>query len=604
MLNIRNFSIIAHIDHGKSTLADRLLEFTHTLAPNEMREQVLDSMDLEREHGVTIKAHHIRMNYRAKDGKDYILNLIDTPGHVDFSYEVSRSLAACEGVILLVDGSQGVEAQTVAHLQEAKKQNLTILPAINKVDLKNVDVEGTRHQIIELMSSMSLTNQLTDPQTILQVSAKKGIGIEEVLEAIVHQIPPPSGDPKGPLKALIFDSVFDRFRGVILHLRVYDGEVKTGMEIELFSSEKRYEVIEVGHFRMGHLSSPLLHTGEVGYLVCGMRDLQEARVGETVVESKKRPLVPLPGYEEAKPMVYMGLYPAQGEEVENLEKALQRLQLNDSALVYQSESSPALGYGFRCGFLGHFHSEIVQERLEREFGLTLIATLPSVRYRVLKRDGSILEIENPSQLPPLKEVLGLEEPFVLVEILSPGDSIGNVLGLCHERRGVQREIRNLNQTRVVLSFELPLCEVIVDFHDRLKSVTRGYGSFDYHWLGYRPADLVRLDILINGVMVDALSTILHKEKAYHWGQQLTKTLRKSIPRQAFEVVIQAAIGKKVISATRIAPFRKDVTAKCYGGDITRKRKLWDKQKVGKKRMKKIGRVEIPQEAFLAALKME
>jgi GTP-binding protein LepA len=603
MLKIRNFSIIAHIDHGKSTLADRLLELTQTLSPKEMREQVLDSMDLEREHGVTIKAHHIRMNYKAKDGKKYTLNLIDTPGHVDFSYEVSRSLAACEGVILLVDGSQGVEAQTVAHLHQAQKLNLTIIPIINKIDIQNANIEGTEHQIEELFSSAEFGVR-SEEYEILKVSARDGTGVEEVLETIIQKIPPPTGDSKGPLKALIFDSVFDRFRGVVLHLRIVDGEIRKGMDIELFSSGKRYEALETGHFRMGYRSAPSLKAGEVGYLICGMKNIHEAKVGETVIESKRRPSESLPGYEEAKPMIFMGLYPAQGEEVEDLEEALQRLQLNDSSLVYQPESSPALGFGYRCGFLGRFHSEIVQERLEREFELTLIATLPSVRYRVKKKDGSEIEIENPTEIPPAQDVIQLEEPFVLVEILSPVQSLGNVMGLCHERRGIQKEMRNLNESRVVLHYELPLSEIIVDFHDRLKSVTRGYGSFDYQLIGYRPADLVRLDILINKVMVDALSTILHKDKAYHWGQNLTRRLKKAIPRQMYEVVIQAAIGKRVISSTRVAPFRKDVTAKCYGGDITRKRKLMEKQKSGKKRMKKIGRVEIPQEAFLAAIKME
>jgi GTP-binding protein LepA len=591
---IRNFCIIAHIDHGKSTLADRLLEATHTLEAREMREQVLDAMDLERERGITIKAHSIRMRYRAQDGQNYILNLIDTPGHVDFSYEVSRSLAACEGAILVVDATQGVEAQTISNLYQAVAANLVIIPVINKIDLASAEVEKVKHQILELVGCPE--------EEILIASAKEGIGIKEILEQIVQRIPPPKGNAQDPLRALIFDAVFDSYRGAVPYIRVVDGELRPGMWISLYSNEKRYEVAEVGTFRLKMEPKETLSAGEVGYVVAGIRELSDARIGDTITEAERRCAVPLPGYKVVKPMVYSGLYPTDPGGYEPLRDALLKLKLNDASLSYDPETSTALGFGFRCGFLGLLHLEIVQERLEREFDLSLVTTVPTVACRVVKTDGSVEIIENPSWLPSLGEIQAIEEPFVAARILTPAEYIGNLMKLCLERRGIYKTMEYLDPTRVFLSYELPLSEILFDFYDKLKSVSRGYASLDYEFKDYRKSELAKLDILINGDPVDALSAIIHREKALEWGRSLVTKLRKIIPRQLFEVVIQAAIGSRVIARESVKPLRKNVTAKCYGGDITRKRKLLEKQKEGKRRMKQVGNVEIPQEAFLAVLR--
>lgn len=592
---IRNFCIIAHIDHGKSTLADRLLEATHTLEAREMREQVLDDMDLERERGITIKAHSIRMAYRAGDGNEYTLNLIDTPGHVDFSYEVSRSLAACEGAILVVDATQGVEAQTISNLYQAVAANLAIIPVINKIDLASAEVEKVRHQIVELVGC--------PPETILQASAKEGIGIEAILEQIVQRVPAPKGRADDPLRALIFDAVFDSYRGAVPYIRVVDGEVRPGMWITLWSTGKRYEAAEVGTFRLRMEPKGALSAGEVGYVIAGLRDLADARIGDTITGADCRCEVPLPGYKEAKPMVFAGLYPTDPGGYELLRDALLKLKLNDASLSYEPETSTALGFGFRCGFLGLLHMEIVKERLEREFDLSLITTVPNVAYQITKTDGSVELIENPNKLPSLVAIQAIEEPFVTAQVLTPAEYIGNLMKLCLDRRGIYKSMEYLDPTRVLLSYELPLSEILFDFYDKLKSVSRGYASLDYELKDYRSSKLVKLDILINGDPVDALSTIIHQEKAVVWGRELVAKLRKIIPRQLFEVVIQASIGSRVIARESVKPLRKNVTAKCYGGDITRKRKLLEKQKEGKRRMKQVGNVEIPQEAFLAVLKV-
>ena len=591
---IRNFCIIAHIDHGKSTLADRLLEATHTLEAREMREQVLDAMDLERERGITIKAHPIRMAYRAGDGKDYVLNLIDTPGHVDFSYEVSRSLAACEGALLVVDATQGVEAQTISNLYQAVAANLVILPIINKIDLASAEAEKVRHQIVELVGCPE--------EDILLASAKEGIGIGAVLEQIVRKVPPPKGRSEDPLRALIFDAIFDAYRGAVPYIRVVDGEVRPGMWVSLCSNDNRYEVAEVGTFRLRMEPKDALAAGEVGYVIAGIRELADARTGDTITEADRRCEVPLPGYKKAKPMVFAGLYPTDSGGYELLRDALLKLKLNDASLSYVPETSTALGFGFRCGFLGLLHMDIVKERLEREFGLSLITTVPNVAYRIRETDGTVVLIENPSKLPDPVAIDLIEEPFVTAQILTPAEYIGNLMKLCLDRRGTYKSMEYLDPTRVLLFYELPLAEILFDFYDKLKSVSRGYASLDYELKDYRESDLVKLDILINGDPVDALSAIIHEEKAVVWGRELVTKLRKIIPRQLFEVVIQAAIGSRVIARESVKPLRKNVTAKCYGGDITRKRKLLEKQKEGKRRMKQVGNVEIPQEAFLAVLR--
>ena len=590
---IRNFSIIAHIDHGKSTLADRLLEYTGTVPAPKMREQVLDRMDLERERGITIKAKAVRLWYESREGTSYLLNLIDTPGHVDFTYEVSRALSACEGALLVVDASQGVQAQTLANLHLALEHNLTVIPVINKIDLPIADVAAVRQQMEE-------THLIETSGTIL-CSAKEGTGTREVFEAIVASIPPPQGDPKAPLKALVFDSWFDPFHGVIAMIRVVDGCVQPGLSIYLMSTGATFEVRQVGVFSPEMQPVAMLQAGEVGYCMAGMKDIRQVRVGETITEADRPASTALPGFREVRPMVFAGLYPVEGGEYLRLKEALEKLRLNDSAFTVEPESSAALGFGFRCGFLGLLHLEIVQERLEREFDLELLTTAPTVVYRIRLTDGRTLEIDNPSRLPSRERVSVIEEPYIRAVIMAPGEHIGPVLALCQEKRGVRVGLEYLQERRAVLTYDLPLAEVVLDFYDRLKSLTRGYGSLDYELIDYREGDLVKLDILVNGEPVDALSAIVERDQAYQRGRQLVARLRELIPRQLFEVVLQAAIGGKVIARESIKPLRKQVTAHLYGGDVTRKRKLLERQKEGKKRMKQLGRVEIPQEAFMAVL---
>jgi GTP-binding protein LepA len=596
MDHIRNFSIIAHIDHGKSTLADRLLERTGTLSARQMSDQVLDSMDLERERGITIKAKAVRLTHRAADGREFILNLIDTPGHVDFSYEVSRSLSACEGAVLVVDAVQGVEAQTLANVHLAMRNNLAIVPVINKIDLPSADPGKVRTQLEEILA--------LDGSEAIPVSAKYGQGIEEILEGIVARIPSPKGDPAASLKALIFDSWFDSYQGVIVYVRLYDGCVAPGMRIQLMSAGTIFEVSQVGVFTPAMRSVDRLTAGEVGYIIAGIRDVRLSRVGETVTEADRPTASPLPGFREVRPMVFAGLYPVESQDYLNLKGALEKLQLNDASFSFTPETSLALGFGFRCGFLGLLHLEIVQERLEREFDLTLLTTAPTVVYRITQANGAVVDVENPSKLPPPQDIARVEEPFISASIMTPTEFVGPVLALCQEKRGVHKGIEYLQDARVVIAYELPLNEIVLDFYDRLKSVSRGYASFDYDFLEYRESPLVKLDILVNGEAVDALSFIIHKDYAQARGRVLAERMRELIPRQLFEVVIQAAIGSKVIARERIAPLRKAVTAKCYGGDITRKRKLLAKQAEGKRRMKLVGRVEIPQEAFRALLTVE
>ncbi len=594
-LQIRNFSIIAHIDHGKSTLADRLLEKTATLTAKQMQEQVLDSMDLERERGITIKAHAVRMHYQTADGSICQFNLIDTPGHVDFTYEVSRSLAACEGAILVVDATQGVEAQTVSNLLLALNSDLVVIPVLNKIDMPAAQVAAVQQQVLDLLGG--------EAEDILQISAKEGVGVEEVMEAIVDRIPPPAGRQQEPLRALIFDSLYDQYRGVICFIRVVDGRIHKGQKIRFYSTGRLYEIEEVGHLVLNRVPAQALETGEVGYFIAGIKELAEAHVGDTVVDAEAE-VESLPGYQPLKPMVFSGLYPVVPEEYEVLRDALERLKLNDAAFSYEPETSPALGFGFRCGFLGLLHMEIVQERLDREYQVEIITTLPNVLYEILTKDGQLIDVDNPSLLPPAAEIDEVREPILAVQILVPREYIGAVMKICTERRGSYRNTEYLDGSRAILSFEMPLAEVVIDFYDRLKSVSRGYASFDYEHLEMRAGLLSRLDIMINSEPMDALSVIIHRDKAYEWGRQLCTKLKELIPRQMFEVVIQGSVGSKVIAREVVKPFRKNVTAKCYGGDVTRKRKLLERQKEGKKRMKQFGKVEIPQEAFLAALKME
>jgi GTP-binding protein LepA len=591
--NIRNFCIIAHIDHGKSTLADRLLEYTHTLTKRELKEQVLDAMDLERERGITIKAHFIRMDFKHKDGNEYIFNLIDTPGHVDFTYEVSRSLAAAEGALLLVDAAQGVEAQTISNLYHAVENDLVIIPVINKIDLPSAQVESVQHQIMELIGCSE--------SDIILASAKTGTGVEEIVEAIINRIPPPKGSDESPLQALIFDSSFDNYRGVVALIRVFDGTIVPGDKIKFFATKEYFEVEEVGVLRLKRVKRDRLSTGEVGYLMCGAKDVRDIRVGDTVTHQRQGTEKPLPGYRRVKPMVYSGIYPVVNQEFEDLRTSLEKLALNDSALQYEPETSTALGFGFRVGFLGLLHMEIVQERLEREFGQSIIVTTPNVVYQVITIDGKTLTIDNPTKLPDAVRIERIEEPYIRAQIITPPDYIGNVMKISNERRGILKNTSYIDPSRADIVYEFPLSEVIFDFFDKLKSVSRGYASLDYEFAGYRESNLVKLDILINGEPLDALSTIVHKERAYEQGKNLCGKLRRLIPRQMFEVIIQASIGNKVIARESVKALRKNVLAKCYGGDITRKRKLLEKQKEGKKRMKQVGRVEIPQEAFLAVL---
>jgi GTP-binding protein LepA len=593
LARIRNFSIIAHIDHGKSTLADRLLELTGTLDPRKAVDQVLDSMDLERERGITIKAHTVRILYQARDGQTYTLNLIDTPGHVDFSYEVSRSLAACEGAILVVDAAQGVEAQTLANFYLAFESNLTLVPVLNKIDLPQADVPGVTQQLVDLLGF--------GPDEPIPISAKSGVGVGDVLEAIVQRIPPPVGDGAAPLKALVFDSFYDPYQGVVTYIRVIDGRVAPGIRIQLMSNGKTFEVQQVGVFTPQMVQVDALTAGQVGFLTAGIKRVTDSRIGETITEAANPTSAPLPGFREAKPMVFSGLYPVEDTEYQALRDALEKLRLNDSAFNFEPESSIALGFGFRCGFLGLLHMEIIQERLEREFGLALIATAPSVRYRIETVQGETIEIDNPAKLPPVGDIVSMSEPYVRGSIFVPTEFMGAIYKLAQEARGVHRSVEHIGK-RVHLTFDFPLAEIIVDFYDRLKSLSRGYASFDYDFIEFRPSELVKLDILLNGDPVDALSLIVHRDKAYERGKLLAEKLKDVIPRQMFEVVIQAAIGSRVIARETVRPLRKNVTAKCYGGDITRKRKLLERQKEGKKRMKQLGRVEIPQEAFLSVLR--
>ena len=596
MEQIRNFCIIAHIDHGKSTIADRLLEKTGAVTEREAKAQVLDDMDLERERGITIKSHAIQMHYDSPGGEKYILNLIDTPGHVDFSYEVSRSLAACEGALLVVDAAQGVEAQTISNLYFALEAGLEIIPVINKIDLPSAEVEKVAHQIIDLIGC--------NDADIIKVSAKANIGIDELLEVIVNRIPPPKGDPNAPLQALIFDSKFDAYRGAVAYIRVFNGTIHTNDKIKFFAADKIMEAEEIGVLGLRKVKVDELSAGNVGYLIAGIKDVRYAKVGDTVTHSRNGSDKPLPGYKEVKPMVYSGLYPTNSEDYEGLRDALEKFKLNDSALVYQPETSAALGFGFRCGFLGLLHMEIVQERLHREYDQTIITTLPNVEYYVFNKKGEKLVVDNPAEMPPIGDIEKIEEPYIKAQIVTPSEYVGNIMKLAMDKRGIYKNTTYIDPTRADLEYEFPLSEIIFDFYDKLKSTTRGYASLDYDYLGYRESDLVKLDILLNGDPVDALSMIVHKDKAYDWGRKVCTKLKDLIPRQMFEVSIQAAIGSKVISKSVVKALRKNVLAKCYGGDITRKRKLLEKQKEGKKRMKQVGNVEIPQEAFLAVLQIE
>ncbi|MCK9279441.1 MAG: translation elongation factor 4 [Melioribacteraceae bacterium] len=593
---IRNFCIIAHIDHGKSTIADGLLEFTKTVSERESKQQLLDSMDLERERGITIKSHAIQMKYKANDGNSYILNLIDTPGHVDFTYEVSRSLAACEGAILVVDAAQGVEAQTISNLYMAIDAGLEIIPVINKIDLPSAMVDVVKKQIIELIGCKD--------EDIILASAKTRAGIGLILEDIIAKVPQPTGDENAPLQALVFDSVFDSYRGAVSYVRIFNGKLKEKDQIRYFVNGNQYLAEEVGTLRLGRIRTGELQAGNVGYLISGIKDLADSKVGDTVTHARNGAENPLPGYKDIKPMVYSGLYPTNTDEYENLRDALEKFKLNDSALSYSPETSVALGFGFRCGFLGMLHMEIVQERLEREFDQSIVTTLPNVEYWVINKKGEKVIVDNPADMPVLGDIDHVEEPYVKAQIVTPSDYVGNLMQLAIEKRGIYINTSYIDPTRADLQFEFPLSEIIFDFYDKLKSISRGYASFDYEYIGYRTSDLVKLDIMLNGEKVDALSMIVHEKKAYDWGRKVTTKLKDLIPKQMFEIAIQASIGAKVISRTNIKAMRKNVLAKCYGGDISRKRKLLEKQKEGKKRMKQVGNVEIPQEAFLAVLQID
>ena len=594
--NIRNFSIIAHIDHGKSTLADRLIEKTGTLSKREMEDQVLDNMSLERERGITIKDQAVQLDYRARDGKDYILNLIDTPGHVDFNYEVSRALAACEGALLVIDATQGIEAQTLANVYLAMEHDLELIPVINKIDLPSADPERVEKEVEDVLG--------IDASDCIRCSAKTGEGVDEILEAVVKKIPAPSGDSSAPLQALIFDSKFDSYKGVMLYIRIVNGTLRKGMKIRLMATEKVYEVTEVGVFKPALVNVDELGEGQVGFLAASIKNVRDARVGDTVTDDANPAAKPLPGYRKATPMVYCGLYPLETNDYDNLRDALETLQLNDASLFFEPETSTALGFGFRCGFLGLLHMDVIKERLEREYHLELITTAPNVIYEVVRTNGDIEMVDNPSLFPPQTVIDHVEEPYVNATIIVPKEYVGAIMELSQDRRGEYANMTYLDENRVMLHYALPLSEIIFDYFDRLKSVSRGYASLDYELSGYRPSDMVKVDILLNGEPVDALSTIVHRDRAQSRGRALVQKLRKIIPRQLFEIPIQAAIGSKIIARENISALRKDVLAKCYGGDITRKRKLLEKQKAGKKRMKQVGTVELPQEAFMAVLKMD
>ena len=593
---IRNFSIIAHIDHGKSTLADRLIEYTGTLTKREMEAQILDSMDLERERGITIKAQAVRSSYKAKNGEEYMLNFIDTPGHVDFTYEVSRALAACEGALLVIDATQGIEAQTLANVYLALDNDLEIIPVINKVDLPSADPDRVKHEIEEVIG--------IDASEAVLTSAKTGLGIEDVLEAIVAKVPAPSGISDSPLKALVFDSKFDAYKGVVLYVRVIDGRIKPGMKIKMMATNAEFEVTEVGVFKPNLVNVDSLEVGQVGFFAAAIKNVKDARVGDTVTDANNPAAEALPGYRKATPMVFCGLYPVENSDYDNLRDALEKLQLNDASLVFEPETSVALGFGFRCGFLGLLHMDVIKERLEREYNLTLITTAPNVIYQVFRTNGDVELVDNPSNFPDPTVIDHVEEPYVNATIIVPKDYVGAVMELSQEKRGEYENMTYLDETRVMIHYALPLSEIIYDYFDRLKSVTRGYASLDYELAGYRASSLVKVDILLNGEPVDALSAIVHREKAVSRGRQLVEKLRSLIPRQMFEIPVQAAIGNKVIARENVRAMRKDVLAKCYGGDNSRKRKLLEKQKEGKKRMKQVGSVELPQEAFMAILKMD
>ncbi len=595
--NIRNFCIIAHIDHGKSTLADRLIELTGVLTKREMQDQVLDNMDLERERGITIKLQSVRTTYTAKDGKEYILNLIDTPGHVDFTYEVSRSLAACEGAILVVDASQGVEAQTLANVYLALDNDLEIVPVINKIDLPSANPEMVINEIENVIGVEAHDAPL--------ISAKTGLNVDQVLEAIVNRIPAPNGDENAPTKALIFDSYYDNYKGAVAFVRVKDGSIKVGDEVDFMATGKTYTVAEVGYFGAGtYIPTNELKTGEVGYVAASIKNVSDIHVGDTITKKSNPATKPLPGYKKITPMVYCGIYPADGSDYEDLKAALEKLSLNDASLFWEPETSVALGFGFRCGFLGLLHMEIIQERIDREYDLNVITTAPSVIYKVIKTDGTKFDLYNPTDLPPAQEISKMEEPIVKADIMLPKQYVGNIMKLCQDRRGIYKDMKYMDENRVILIYEMPLNEIIYDFFDALKSRTKGYASFDYEIIGYRESDLVKLDILLNGDLIDAFSLIVHKDKAYARGRKMAEKLKTTIPRQMFEIPIQASIGGKVIARETISAMRKDVLAKCYGGDITRKKKLLEKQKEGKKKMRQLGTVDVPQEAFLSILKLD
>ncbi len=595
MKNIRNFCIIAHIDHGKSTLADRLLEFTDTLTKKELVNQVLDDMDLERERGITIKSHAIQMKYE-HNGEIYTLNLIDTPGHVDFSYEVSRSIAACEGALLVVDASQGIQAQTISNLYMALEHNLEIIPVINKIDMESANPDMVEDQIVDLIGC--------ERSEILRCSARTGLGVNEILEAIVNRIPAPKGDPDAPLQALIFDSVFNSFRGIIAYFRIINGTIRTGDLVKFYATEKEYNADEIGVLQLKQVPQNELSAGNVGYIISGIKSSREVKVGDTITHVDKPCSNAIAGFENVKPMVFAGVYPVDADDYEELRSSLEKLQLNDASLVWEPESSAALGFGFRCGFLGLLHMEIIQERLDREFNMDVITTVPNVSFKAYLTDGTVLDVHNPSGLPEQTKLDHIDEPYIIAQIISKNEYVGPIMTLCIEKRGLLKNQVYLTTDRVEMTFQMPLSEIVFDFYDKLKSISRGYASFDYHIAGYQPANLVKLDILLNGDSVDALSTLIHRDHAYAFGRRMCEKLKELIPRQQFDIAIQASIGSKIIARETVRQVRKDVTAKCYGGDISRKRKLLEKQKAGKKRMRQIGNVEVPQSAFLAVLKLD